>query len=128
MRIVRALSLRGRSERVRRAVWIVGVLAVGLVIGGYVFFSGERKALIRYRTAPVDRGTVVSVVTATGTINPVVSVQEASQVTGKMQSLHADFNSIVKAGEDVVLIDPAVYDAKRDQAEYNLAHARASVT
>ena len=112
----------------RRAVWIVGVLAVGLVIGGYVFFSGERKALIRYRTAPVDRGTVVSVVTATGTINPVVSVQVGSQVTGKIQSLHADFNSIVKAGEVVARIDPAVYEARRDQAAANLANARASVT
>ncbi len=112
----------------RRAVWIVGILAVGLVIGGYVFFSGERKAPIRYRTAPVERGTVVSVVTATGTINPVVSVQVGSQVTGKIQSLHADFNSIVKAGEVVARIDPAVYEARRDQAAANLANARAALT
>ena len=112
----------------RQVVWIVGILTVGLVIGGYVFFSGERKAPIRYRTAPVERGTVVSVVTATGTINPVVSVQVGSQVTGKIQSLHADFNSIVKAGEVVARIDPAVYEARRDQAAANLANARAALT
>ena len=112
----------------RQAGWIVGILAVGLVIGGYVFFSGERKAPIRYRTAPVERGTVVSVVTATGTINPVVSVQVGSQVTGKIQSLHADFNSKVKAGEVVARIDPAVYEARRDQAAANLANAKAAST
>ena len=112
----------------RQAVWIAGILAVGLAIGGYVFFSGERKAPIRYRTAPVERGTVVSVVTATGTINPVVSVQVGSQVTGKIESLHADFNSIVKAGEVVARIDPAVYEARRDQASANLANAKAALT
>ncbi len=112
----------------RQTVWIAGILAVGLAIGGYVFFSGERKAPIRYRTAPVERGTVVSVVTATGTINPVVSVQVGSQVTGKIESLHADFNSIVKAGEVVARIDPAVYEARRDQASANLANAKAALT
>ena len=112
----------------RQAVWIAGILAIGVFIGGYVFFSGERKAPIRYRTAPVERGTVVSVVTATGTINPVVSVQVGSQVTGKIQSLHADFNSIVKAGEVVARIDPAVYEARRDQAAATLANAQAALT
>ena len=52
----------------RRAVLIVGVLAIGLAIGGYVFFNGERKTPVRYRTATVERGPVISLVTATGTI------------------------------------------------------------
>ena len=64
----------------RRIILIVAVLVIGLAIGGYVFFNGERKAPVRYRTAAVERGSVVSVVTATGTINPVVSVQVGTQV------------------------------------------------
>ncbi|MBI4401740.1 MAG: efflux RND transporter periplasmic adaptor subunit [Nitrospirae bacterium] len=111
----------------RRAVWIVSILAVGLAIGGYVFFGGERKAPIRYKTAPVARGTIVSVVTAIGTINPVVSVQVGSQVTGKVISLHADFNSVVKVGDVVARIDPSIYQARRDQAAANLANAKAAV-
>ena len=39
---------------------ILGVAAIGLAIGGYVFFNGERKAPVRYRTAVVERGSVVS--------------------------------------------------------------------
>ncbi|HET7909769.1 MAG TPA: hypothetical protein VFL19_03590, partial [Nitrospira sp.] len=82
------------------------VLLIGLAIAGYVMFTGERKTPIRYRTAVVERGPVVSIVTATGSINPVVSVQVGTQVSGMIKSLHADFNSIVKAGDIVAIIDP----------------------
>ncbi len=111
----------------RRVGLILAVLAIGLTIGGYVFFNGERKPPLRYRTAPVDRGPVVSVVSATGTINPVVSVQVGTQVSGMIKSLHADFNSRVKAGETVAVIDPEPFRARRDQAASNLEMARSNV-
>ncbi len=111
----------------RRGGVIIGVLAVGLAIGGYVFFNGERKVPVRYRTAAVERGSVVSIVSATGTINPVVSVQVGSQVSGMIKSLHADFNSRVKAGDVVAVIDPEPFKARRDQAASNLEMARANV-
>ncbi|MDP3598750.1 MAG: efflux RND transporter periplasmic adaptor subunit, partial [Nitrospirota bacterium] len=111
----------------RRAVLIIGVLAIGLVIGGYVFFNGERKVPVRYRTAMVERGPVISLVTATGTINPVVSVQVGTQVSGMIKSLHADFNSVVKAGDIVALIDPEPFRARRDQASSNLEMSKANV-
>ena len=111
----------------RRAALIIGVLAVGLAIGGYVVFNGERKAPVRYRSAPVERGQVISLVTATGTINPVVSVQVGTQVSGMIKSLHADFNSVVKAGDIVALIDPEPFRARRDQAASNLEMSKANV-
>jgi HlyD family secretion protein len=111
----------------RRLGLILGVVAVGLAIGGYVFFNGERKAPVRYRSAMVERGSVVSVVTATGTINPVVSVQVGTQVSGMIKSLHADFNSVVKAGDIVATIDPEPFKARRDQAASNLEMAKANV-
>jgi len=111
----------------RRAILIVGVLAVGLAIGGYVFFNGERKAPVRYRSAAVERGSVISLVTATGTINPVVSVQVGTQVSGMIKSLHADFNSVVKAGDIVAVIDPESFKARRDQAASNLEMSKANV-
>jgi len=106
---------------------ILGVAAIGLTIGGYVFFNGERKAPVRYRTAGVERGSVVSIVSATGTINPVVSVQVGTQVSGMIKSLHADFNSQVKAGDKVAVIDPEPFKARRDQAAGNLEMARSNV-
>ncbi len=93
----------------RRVTVIVAVLALGLAIAGYVFFNGERKVPVRYRTVAVERGTVVSLVTATGTINPITTIQVGSQVSGMIESLHADFNSRVKANQVVARIDPFPY-------------------
>jgi HlyD family secretion protein len=121
-------SVRGlENELMRRAVMIISVLAIGLTIGGYVFFNGERKVPVRYRSATVERGPVISLVTATGTINPVVSVQVGTQVSGMIKSLHADFNSMVKAGDIVAVIDPEPMRARRDQAASNLEMSKANV-
>lgn len=111
----------------RRAILIMSVLAIGLAIGGYVVFNGERKAPVRYRSAPIERGPVISLVTATGTINPVVSVQVGTQVSGMIKNLHADFNSVVKAGDVVAVIDPEPFRARRDQAASNLEMSKANV-
>ena len=110
----------------RRIGVIVGVLALGLAIAGYVFFNGERKAVVRYRTVPIERGTIVSLVTATGTINPITTIQVGSQVSGMIESLHADFNSKVTANQVVARIDPFPYQARRDQAVASLANAKAA--
>ncbi len=111
----------------RRISLIISVLAIGLAIGGYVFFNGERKVPVQYRTAAVERGSVISIVSATGTINPVVLVEVGTQVSGMIKSLHADFNSQVKAGETVAVIDPEPFKARREQAISNLEVARSNV-
>ena len=109
----------------RKAIWILSVLAVAMAIGGYVFFSGERKTPIRYKSVPIQRGAIVSAITATGSINPMTTVQVGSQVSGMIESLHADFNSSVTKGQVVARIDPFPYRAKRDQASANLSNAKA---
>ena len=111
----------------RRLTLIISVAAIGLAIAGYVFFNGERKVPVRYRTAAVEQGSIISTVTATGTINPITTVQVGSQVSGMIESLHADFNSKVKRGEVVARIDPFPYRARRDQADANLANAKAAL-
>lgn len=111
----------------RRIGLIISMLAIGLAIGGYVFFNGERKAPVHYRTAAVERGPVISIVSATGTINPVVLVEVGTQVSGMIKSLHADFNSLVKAGETVAVIDPEPFKARREQAVSNREVARSNV-
>ncbi len=111
----------------RRIILIISMLAIGLAIGGYVFFNGERKVPVQYRTAAVERGSVISIVSATGTINPVVLVEVGTQVSGMIKSLHADFNSQVKAGETVAVIDPEPFKARREQAISNLEVARSNV-
>src|ERR1044071_1845260 len=58
-----------------------------------------------FQTAPVTRGPITQAVTATGTLNPVQNVQVGSQVSGNIQNLFADFNSVVKAGQVIAQID-----------------------
>jgi len=120
-------SVPRRGGAVGRAVWIVALFGVGLAVGGYMFLNGEQKAHIRYKTARVERGTVISTVTAIGTINPVVSVQVSSQVPGTILSLHADFNSVVKAGNVLARIDPTPFEKRREHAAANLEMAKANV-
>ena len=69
----------------------------------------------------------MSTVTATGSLNPMTTVQVGSQVSGMIESLHADFNSSVKKGQVVARIDPFPYRAKRDQAAASLANAKAAL-
>jgi HlyD family secretion protein len=81
-----------------------------------------------YETAAVARGDLVQHVTASGTLSAVVSVDVGSQVSGKISALNVDFNSLVKKGQLVAEIDPTVYEAAQQQAEGQLASAKAEVT
>ena len=105
--------------------WIIGgaLLLAGLGTGGYVYLNGDQKAPARYKTAKIERGTVTQTVTATGTINPVITVQVGSQVSGLIKALYADFNSVVKAGQVVAQVDPAPFKTAVTQMEANLQNA-----
>lgn len=109
----------------RKLLWIGGVLIIGVLAARQFWLNGVRSEQIEYRTTGIERGPIVAVVGATGTINPVTSVQVGAQVTGKIISLHADFNSEVKAGEVIARIDPSLFQTRRDQAAANLVNAKA---
>ncbi len=109
----------------RKVLWIGMVVIVALIAARQFWLNGVRSAPIEYRTVFVEHGPIVAAVGATGTINPVTSVQVGAQVTGKIISLHADFNSVVKAGEVIARIDPSLFQTRRDQAAANLVNAKA---
>jgi HlyD family secretion protein len=103
------------------------VLIVGLSILLLIVRQCRRDSDVSYQTAPVTRGPITQLVTATGTLNPVVNVQVGSQVSGNIQKLFADFNSKVKAGDVVAQIDPVLFQATVTQAEGDLASAQAGL-
>src|SRR5881398_1337355 len=103
------------------------VLIVGLSILLLIVRQCRRDSDVSYQTAPVTRGPITQLVTATGTLNPVVNVQVGSQVSGNIQKLFADFNSKVKAGDIVAQIDPVLFQATVTQAEGDLASAQAAL-
>src|SRR5437870_2644431 len=105
----------------------VGVIIVALLIILFVVRRCTHSSAAGYQTATVTRGPITQLVTATGTLNPVVNVQVGSQVSGNIQKLFADFNSEVKAGQTVAQIDPALFQAAVTQAEGDLATAQAAL-
>jgi HlyD family secretion protein len=78
-------------------------------------------------TEPIERGSIASIVTATGTVNPVTTVQVGTYVSGPIQAIYVDFNSPVKKGQLVAKIDPAPFQVKVLQAEADVANNRAKV-
>ncbi len=82
---------------------------------------------VHYKTALVDRGPITAIVTATGTVNPVVSVQVGSQVSGKITQLMADFNSVVTKGQVLATIDQQPFQARVSQARAALKSGRGNL-
>lgn len=80
-----------------------------------------------YRTEPVTRGDVQQTVTATGTVNPVTTVQVGTQVSGTIKALYADFNARVTKGQIIAQIDPAFYETQLAQAQANTDRAAAAL-
>ncbi len=89
--------------------------------------NSEMPAEQRYRTRPVERGTLVQSVSANGTLNPVVLVTVGSQISATVVKLYADFNQRVKAGQVLAELDPALLLATERQTLANLASAHASL-
>jgi HlyD family secretion protein len=114
-----------RSHRLRYL--LVGVLLLLLVAGATWWWIASRGAAMHYTTAPVTQGTVARAVTATGTINPVLTIIVGSYVSGVIQSLQCDYNTQVKKGQVCAKIDPRPFQAVVDQYTANLAVARAQL-
>jgi HlyD family secretion protein len=97
-----------------------------LALAGYYFWGGSASAA-QYLTARVDRGSLRNTVTATGTLQAVTTVQVGSQASGTISALYADYNSVVKKGQVIAQLDPAVPKAQVDQARANLQQAQAAL-
>ncbi|HTK30457.1 MAG TPA: efflux RND transporter periplasmic adaptor subunit [Candidatus Saccharimonadaceae bacterium] len=111
----------------RKGAWIVAGIVIVIVTGGLWWKSHKGAGGAHWRTATVERGTIESRVSATGTIRPVVQVQVGSQVSGVVQSLHADYNQRVKKGELLLQIDPSSFRARAVQSEAAVARAEAAL-
>ena len=105
-------------------------MAAGLLImlfgaASATWWSVSRDVAVHYTTAPVARGTVARTVTATGTINPVLTIIVGTYVSGVIQELYCDYNTRVKKGQICAKIDPRPYQTIVDQDKALLAVAQA---
>ncbi|MGH7964157.1 MAG: efflux RND transporter periplasmic adaptor subunit, partial [Candidatus Binatia bacterium] len=102
------------------------VVVMGLGLGAWWWLRDD-QAPVTYLTVAIERGSLSRLVVATGTLNPVTTVQVGSYVSGPIKEVFVDFNSPVKNGQRVAQIDPRPFTVKVRQAEANLITARAQV-
>jgi HlyD family secretion protein len=127
--LLRALG-PAQSPRWRRCLnRILGGLALGIVAAGTLLaWKGAGPPDVpQYKTQEAQRGNLTVTVTATGTLNAVITVEVGSQVSGTIKELLADFNSPVKKGQLIARIDPDLFETKRAQARADLQAAQAAV-
>lgn len=105
---------------------VVGGILFLIAAGIWHWWSSDTSS-VQYKTAFVDRGPITSIVTATGTVNPVISVQVGSQVSGKIAKLFADFNSVVKEGQVLAQIDQQPFKARVRQARAAMKSAQGNL-
>ena len=114
----------------RKKKYLIGIMVIILILlGGFFFYwlTSQSGSDQKFRFAKVERGEVNLVVTATGTINPVINVLVGSQVSGTIKALYADFNSQVKEGQVIAQIDPAIFEAQVEQGKANVLNAQANL-
>jgi len=105
---------------------VIAGIAIGIGLSYRQFRPSEEGAA--YRFAAVERGALQMAVSSTGQVNPVVTVQVGTQVSGQISELSADFNTPVKAGQIIARIDPASFEARVATARAELLVAGANVS
>lgn len=112
-----------RSRRTSLIVTFLLLAAAGY--GGYWYFTKPKK--VTFLTAQVTRGTIESAISATGTLEPVLKVPVGSRVSGNVLEMYADYNTPVKKGQLIALIDPEQFQTQLQQAEAQLRAARTQI-
>src|SRR6516162_10072449 len=107
---------------------VVAALFCPLILGlGYTY--SEQSSAPTFLTAPVERGSIATLVRASGTVEAVVSVDVSSQLSGRIAEVFVNFNDTIKAGQPIAQIDPEIFAArvKEARAALNVGTATAHV-
>jgi HlyD family secretion protein len=111
------------NRKVTLAVVVVAIIAAALVFSA----RKQKAANSQYFMAAVERGALRNVVNATGVVQTLVTVQVGSQISGQVEELYADYNSIVKRGQLLARLDSRNFQAQVENARASVAAAQARV-
>lgn len=112
----------------RKVVVITSLAAVAVVAIGLSLTREKGKQALSLEVSAVSSGTMISTVTATGTVQPIDHVDVGTQVSGVINNVYVDFNSQVKRGELLAEIDKSTLSAKLLQTKASLASAQNEFT
>lgn len=91
------------------------------------FVLKKQNGKVQYATEPVQKRTITQIVEATGTIEPINTVSIGSQVSGRIDEIFVDYNSVVEKGQQLAQIDTSLFEAQLQQSEANINNARATL-
>jgi len=116
--------------RRHRSRWVLAISVVAILGTAAVemWRMSNAPATVHYVTAPVTRGGISRAVTASGSVNPVTTIQVGTYVSGVIQELFCDYNTQVRKGQLCAKIDPRPYQTIVDQDRANVSTARAQLT
>ncbi|MBK7989392.1 MAG: efflux RND transporter periplasmic adaptor subunit [Comamonadaceae bacterium] len=112
----------------KKTYLIAGAVALALAGGGAWWWTQRDNASdVQYRTGKIERGSLLAAGSASGAVNPVTQVSVGTQVSGQIKELYVDFNSLVKAGQLIAVIDPETFEYRVRSAQADVDAARAAV-
>ncbi|SDL26588.1 efflux RND transporter periplasmic adaptor subunit [Kriegella aquimaris] len=101
----------------KKNIIIGGIVLVILAVVGYSFLKGSDSVVIEAKTVTAQTGNVTTMVTATGTIEPITQVEVGTQVSGVVEKIYVDYNSIVTEGQLIAELDKTNLKAALTQAQ-----------
>ena len=107
--------------------WLTVLGFLGLFVLGVLYLPPLQQGRVRYLTQTIDRGSIVTEVSAAGTLNALVRTEVSSQLSGQIVELLVDFNDRVEQGQVLARLDPRSYQAQVREASANLEMTRAEV-
>ena len=113
--------------RTRTVLWMLASVGLVATAGAGVATRASTAAKPTVTTVQVARGSLLQVISATGSLEAVTTVNVGSQVSGTIQTLHADFNDIVRRGQVLARLDSSLFQTQVEQAEANLVRAGSEV-
>jgi HlyD family secretion protein len=105
--------------------WIVA--AAVILVGGGAWLLRPKAPKDPYRTEQVTRGDITRSVSASGSLQALVTVQVGSQISGQITKVLADFNDRVTKGQVMAILDPQTYVSRAEQGRADIAASQASV-
>lgn len=112
----------------KKRLIVISVSVFAVIVLFFLVFSGKKdKNLPNFNTADVEQGDIIVQVSATGTLEPTNSVEVGTELSGTVKEVHADYNSVVKKGQLLAVIDTAKLQAQAKQYRAALASAKAGV-
>ncbi len=106
----------------------IAVIVIAICAGLWFFLGGKQEEqTVGYVTAKVEKATIGNSVTATGTIEPVTSVEVGTQVSGIISKIYVDYNSVVKKGQVIAELDKTNLLSELSSAQSNLSAAKSDL-